>query len=315
MFERLPTIPTSQELLDKAFRRASRANDDESKVQTAGNILSDNLANLVRKFPSFENVPPFYREMTDIIAGVDELRVSLSHLHWASRQIRKISRESVARIKKSRRSQDQNSAQQRRAAFGRISSIMKSIEKDLLFLNEARNRLRKLPAINPALPAILIAGYPNVGKSSFIVLVTGARPEIASYPFTTQEIHVGHFQRGELRIQVVDTPGLLDRPLLERNKIERQALAAMSHLSGVVLFILDPSEHCGYPLESQLRLVEDLKGSIRLPVLVVANKMDLMKHPGVPEMSTATGQGVKEVQEMLISLLQSSPARSEEAEP
>jgi nucleolar GTP-binding protein len=315
MFERLPTIPTSQELLDKAFRRASRANDDESKVQTAGNILSDNLANLVRKFPSFENVPPFYREMTDIIAGVDDLRVSLSHLHWASRQIRKISRESVARIKKSRRIQDRNSAQQRRAAFGRISSIMKSIEKDLLFLNEARNRLRKLPAINPALPAILIAGYPNVGKSSFIVLVTGARPEIASYPFTTQEIHVGHFQRGELRIQVVDTPGLLDRPLLERNKIERQALAAMSHLSGVVLFILDPSEHCGYPLESQLRLVEDLKGSIRLPVLVVANKMDLMKHPGVPEMSTATGQGVKEVQEMAISLLQSSPARSEEAEP
>jgi nucleolar GTP-binding protein len=315
MFERLPTIPTSQELIDKAFRRASRAKDDESKVQIAGNILSDNLVNLVRKFPSFENVPPFYREMADIIAGVDEMRVSLSHLHWASRQIRKISREFVTRIKRSRRSQDQNSALQRRAAFGRISSIMRAIEKDLLFLNEARNRLRKLPAINPAQPTILIAGYPNVGKSSFIILVTDARPEIASYPFTTREIHVGHFQRGEQRYQVVDTPGLLDRPLSERNEIERQALAAMSHLSGVILFILDPSEHCGYPLESQLRLMEDLRGWIRLPVLVVANKTDLRRYAGLPEMSTATGQGVKEVQDMLVSLLQSSPEKSGETEP
>jgi len=71
MFERLPTVPTSQELLDKAFRRASRAEDNESMVQNAGNIISDNLSNLVRKFPSFESLPPFYREMADIIVGVD----------------------------------------------------------------------------------------------------------------------------------------------------------------------------------------------------------------------------------------------------
>ena len=83
----------------------------------------------------------------------------------------------------------------RRSAYGRMSSVIKSIEKDLIFLNEARDKLRKLPSIDPQMPAILIAGYPNVGKSSFIRLVTGARPEIASYPFTTQAIYVGHFTR------------------------------------------------------------------------------------------------------------------------
>jgi len=61
MYEQLPTVPTSEELLDKSFRRASRAADNESMVQNAGNILSDNLSNLIRKFPSFENMPPFYR--------------------------------------------------------------------------------------------------------------------------------------------------------------------------------------------------------------------------------------------------------------
>jgi nucleolar GTP-binding protein len=162
-----------------------------------------------------------------------------------------------------------------------------------------------MPTIDPILPTILIAGYPNVGKSSFISLITGARPEIASYPFTTRGIFVGHFNRNDQKYQVVDTPGLLDRPLTKRNEIERQTVAALGHLPGVVLFILDPSEHCGYPLESQLRLVEDLKSWIKLPMLVVANKADILRYSGVLEMSTSTGQGVNDVLEHLLSLLDS----------
>lgn len=306
MFEQLPTVPTSEELLNKSFRRASRAIDDLSMVQNAGNILSDNLSNLIRKFPSFENMPPFYREMADIIAGVDRIRISLSRLGWASRQIRLITKEHVFRIK---RSSANDTAAIRKSAFGRISSVMRSIDKDLLFLNETRNLLRKMPTIDPALPAILIAGYPNVGKSSFIVRITGARPEIASYPFTTRGIFVGHFMRGEQRYQVVDTPGLLDRPMEERNNIERQTIAALSHLQGVVLYILDPSEHCGYPLDSQLSLAQDIKNWISLPMLIVANKADILKYAGegdVLEMSTETGEGVEDVLEKLVGLLEES---------
>ncbi|NLH20877.1 MAG: NOG1 family protein [Methanothrix sp.] len=306
MFEQLPTVPTSEELLNKSFRRASRAVDDLSMVQNAGNILSDNLSNLIRKFPSFENMPPFYREMADIIAGVDRIRISLSRLGWASRQIRQITKEHVAKIK---RSSPNDATLIRKSAFGRISSVMRSIEKDLLFLNETRNLLRKMPTINPSLPTILIAGYPNVGKSSFIVRITGARPEIASYPFTTRGIFVGHFMRGEQRYQVVDTPGLLDRPMEERNNIERQTIAALSHLQGVLLFILDPSEHCGYFLDSQLSLAQDIQNWISLPMLIVANKADILKYTGdrdVLEMSTETGQGVEDVVERLVGLLDKS---------
>ena len=308
MFEQLPTVPTSEELLNKSFRRASRATDDESMVQNAGNILSDNLSNLIKKFPSFENLPPFYREMADIIAGVDRIRISLSRLGWASRQIRLISKEYVGNIRGSR---GLDTSPARKSAFGRYSSVMRSIEKDLLFLNEARNLLRKMPTIDPAVPTILIAGYPNVGKSSFIVRVTGARPEIAIYPFTTRGIFVGHFMRGEQKYQVVDTPGLLDRPMEERNEIERQTVAALSHLQGVVLFILDPSEHCGYPIDSQLSLAEDLKNWLTLPTLVVANKADILRFgedKNMLHMSTETGQGVNEVLEKLVGLLEAMPS-------
>lgn len=307
MFEQLPTVPTSEELLNKSFRRASRATDDESMVQNAGNILSDNLSNLIKKFPSFENLPPFYREMADIIAGVDRIRISLSRLSWASRQIRLISKEYVGTI---RRSRGLDTSPARKSAFGRYSSVMRSIEKDLLFLNEARNLLRKMPTINPAVPTILIAGYPNVGKSSFIVRVTGARPEIAMYPFTTRGIFVGHFMRGDQKYQVVDTPGLLDRPMEERNEIERQTVAALSHLQGVVLYILDPSEHCGYLIDSQLSLASDLKNWLTLPVLVVANKADILRFGADKDMlhmSTETGEGVNEVLDKLVCLLDAMP--------
>ncbi|HNX09538.1 MAG TPA: NOG1 family protein [Methanothrix sp.] len=315
MFEQLPTVPTSQELLDKSFRRASRAADNEAMIQNAGNILSDNLSNLIRKFPSFENLPSFYRDMADIMAGVDRLRISLSRLSWASAQIRDITRESLFKIKRSR---GLDSTPVRKAAFGRFSSVMRSIEKDMLFLNEARNLLRNIPSIDPMVPTILIAGYPNVGKSSFIVRITGARPEIASYPFTTRGIYVGHFYRGEQKYQVVDTPGLLDRPMAERNDIERQTVAALSHLRGVVLYILDPSEHCGYPLSSQLSLAEDLKNWIKLPVLIAANKADIVEYGAdkdVLQMSTETGQGVNDVLDRLVSLLESvDPPEMENAQ-
>ena len=314
MFEQLPTVPTSEELLNKSFRRASRAIDDLSMVQNAGNILSDNLSNLIRKFPSFENMPPFYREMADIIAGVDRIRISLSRLGWASRQIRLITKEYVARIKRSR---GLDTTPARKSAFGRFSSVMRSIEKDLLFLNETRNHLRKMPTIDPSTPIILVAGYPNVGKSSFIVRITGAKPEIGSYPFTTRGIFVGHFKRGEQMYQAVDTPGLLDRPMAERNNIERQTIAALSHLQGVVLYILDPSEHCGYPLASQLSLAEDLKNWIGLPMLIVANKTDILRYGedrNVLEMSTETGQGVENVLESLVSLLQSGRTEEKNSE-
>jgi nucleolar GTP-binding protein len=306
MFEQLPTVPTSEELLNKSFRRASRATDDEAMVQNAGNILSDNISNLIKKFPSFENLPPFYREMADIIAGVDKIRISLSRLGWASRQIRLISKEYVGKI---RRSRGLDTTPARKSAFGRYSSVMRSIEKDLLFLNEARNLLRKMPTIDPAVPTILIAGYPNVGKSSFIVRVTGARPEIANYPFTTRGIFVGHFMRGDQKYQVVDTPGLLDRPMEERNEIEQQTVAALSHLQGVVLYILDPSEHCGYLIDSQLSLASDLKRWLTLPVLVVANKADILslEDNDMMKMSTETGQGVSEVLDKLVSLLDAMP--------
>src|SRR5512136_1489226 len=157
--------------------------------------------------------------------------------------------------------------------------MVHQIDNDLRFLNEVRNVLRTLPNIEDGF-TIVIAGYPNVGKSSFIRRVSSADPEVASYPFTTKGIIVGHRIMGREKIQFVDTPGILDRPAEERNAIEKQALSAMMNVASVVLFILDPSEHCGYPMEVQINLLEEVKGMVKSPVVVVANKSDLIAAEG-----------------------------------
>lgn len=311
IFEKIPTVLTSEELLDKAFRRATRAKRgkkvvglksklkaEESMILTASNILTDNLLNTVKKFPSLDQIQPFYRELADILVGVEEMKMNLASLQWAGNKINELSRKYVGVM---RNSPDPTAV--RKQAMGRISSIIESIDGNLRFLNDARNRLRALPDIDTS-PTIVVAGYPNVGKSSFVALVSSARPEIAEYPFTTKGLAVGHFTRNKTRYQVIDTPGLLDRPLEERNEIELQAITALKHVGKVMLFILDPSETCGYTLEKQKHLLDEIRKEFAMPMLVAANKKDISQGEDFDAtMSTLTGDGVDAVLERLVEMI------------
>jgi len=311
IFEKIPTVPTAGELLDKSFRRATRAKrgkqvlDRKSKVEaeesmllTAAHILSDNLLNIVRKFPSLDQAPPFYRDLADILVGIEEMKMNLASVQWAGNKINEMARKYVGVMRGS-----EDAKVVRKQAFGRISSIVNSIDGNLYFLNDARNQLRKLPAVDEG-PAIVVAGYPNVGKSSFVARVSSARPEIAPYPFTTKGLAVGHFTKNNIRYQVLDTPGLLDRPLEERNEIELQAISALKHVAKVMLYIIDPSETCGYTLEKQMHLLEEIKKEFNIPIIIVANKADITPSTDADmSMSTLTGDGVDAVLTKLLEII------------
>jgi nucleolar GTP-binding protein len=303
IFESLPTTPRSEELLDKAFSRAARSGRaksgleaQQSMLQTASSILADNLENVVTEWPDFGTVDPFYYELADAIVDVDELRQSLSELTWASRQIREIRREYQSKLRKT----DPDTARKhRKQAFARMADIVEEVEDDLLRVGEARDALKNLPDIRPDEPAIVVAGYPNVGKSSFVNAVTRASNEIARYPFTTKGVQIGHFERDRIRYQIIDTPGLLDRPESERNDIERQAVSALEHLADVVVFVVDASAACGYPLDEQLELrdaVERRFSERNVPVITVNNKSDRSTDVAADlQMSVENGEGVDDV--------------------
>lgn len=47
-------------------------------------------------------------------------------------------------------------------------------------------------------------------------------------------------------------PGILDKPLEERNTIEMQSITALAHLRAAILYFVDISETCGYTIEQQV---------------------------------------------------------------
>lgn len=47
-------------------------------------------------------------------------------------------------------------------------------------------------------------------------------------------------------------PGILDKPLEERNTIEMQSVTALAHLRAAILYFIDISESCGYTIEQQV---------------------------------------------------------------
>src|SRR3984957_1297097 len=119
--------------------------------------------------------------------------------------------------------------------FYRMATIMRRQNENLLYLEQVRQHLSRLPAIDPNTRTLLICGFPNVGKSSFINKVTRADVDVQPYAFTTKSLFVGHTDYKYLRWQVIDTPGILDHSLEERNTIEMQSITAMAHLRAAIL--------------------------------------------------------------------------------
>lgn len=321
-FRRLPAAPSPDELLTRAFRRASEAADalrargkpieiakrrEAERIRVVSQTIRKTLTKLVTATPSLSNLPPFYKELVAALVNVDDVRKSLGAIDGTTKIIRRLEREHIRKLRAVNSLGGASAI--RRQAYGRISSTVRRASDHLAILREAEGKLADLPSVFIEMPTIVIAGYPNVGKTMLLRRLTGSEPKIASYPFTTTGLNLGYFERGYKRYQVIDTPGLLDRPLEERNTIERQAIAALRHLADVVVFMLDPSGTCGYDFERQLHLLEDVRKTFS-NVMVVINKTDLLDEQRVREVqelckdaifiSAATGQGVPELEKIKI---------------
>ncbi|MCK4443342.1 MAG: 50S ribosome-binding GTPase [Thermoplasmata archaeon] len=324
---RIPTILSSDELLDKGFKKASKVSItgkagirkkrkiSKAKITSASQTIDSTLKKYVKSFPTLDNLHPFYMVLIDLLLDTNRLKKSLGSLDWCRKTVLQIARDSSGRISRAKEAKDIDEI--RKSAYGRISSVVGDIKDELGFLNEARWEMKKMPGINPELPTIVVAGYPNVGKSQLVKAISSAEPRIASYPFTTKRVSIGHFEKKYQTYQVIDTPGLLDRDLEERNVIEKQAINALEHLADVVVFLLDPTETCGYDIGKQKNLLRTIKGGFsNIPVLEVENKMDIsITSSKNMKISALDGTGLKELMETVVESITSlSPEASDSRE-
>ena len=309
--------------MDKAFRKVNKIDKQGpdkvelvkrksmARIASATDVISSTLMKYVKAFPSINERTDFLAEMIEVTVGIDKMKKALGNLDWAASKIKELQKQYTSKVMTSSSTFAADNA--RKAYYGRASSVVNKIAPDLEFLSYARNEFRKVPDFNDDMLTFVIAGFPNVGKSQFLRTISAAEPEVAAYPFTTKGIEVGIHEANHRRYQVIDTPGLLDRELEYRNRIEMQAVTALKHLANSILFILDPSESCGYSMEGQLRLLESVKTLFPdVPILVVENKVDMIDSGSDRlKMSAANGLGVQEV----MSALRDSVKHLEAAEP
>lgn len=167
-----------------------------------------------------------------------------------------------------------------------------------------------------------LLGFPNVGKSTFLSVVTSAKPKIANYHFTTLTPNLGVVQtrHGESFV-IADIPGIIEGAAdgvglghdflrhVERTKV----LVHIVDISGIEG--RDPIDDFE-KINEELRLYNE-RLSTR-PQLVVANKSDLLFDESIYEnfkktmeekgyevfkMSAATRDGVDQVIDRVSQLL------------
>ena len=176
-----------------------------------------------------------------------------------------------------------------------------------------------------------LLGFPNVGKSTFLSMVSDARPKIANYHFTTLEPNLGVVNLGEgVSFVIADIPGIIE------GAHEGVGLghAFLRHVerTRVLLHLVDVSGIEGRdPIEDFDTINNELKlYSEKLadkPQIVIANKSDIpqfeenferfkaeMESRGykVFKISAATKQGVREVLNYTAEFLSKLPEEDDE---
>ena len=171
-----------------------------------------------------------------------------------------------------------------------------------------------------------LVGYPNVGKSTILSAVSGARPKIADYHFTTLEPHLGVvYTDGEGSLVMADIPGLIEGAS-EGVGLGHEFLRHIQRTKAI-LHVVDVSGSEGRdPVEDFRAINAELGGYspalAAKPQMVAANKADL---PGCGDnadrlraeadglgygfcvISAATGRGMAEMVRELAAFVKDMP--------
>ncbi len=160
-----------------------------------------------------------------------------------------------------------------------------------------------------------LVGLPNAGKSTLISRCSAARPKIASYPFTTLEPVLGIVGLSDFRRFVMaDIPGLIEGAS-EGAGLGHDFLKHIERTT-IIVHIVDVMPMDGTdPVDNYHKIRAELEKHSQVLAekreVIVANKIDLdpegeqlahvreMLGPDIPAISAATGQGIKELSELL----------------
>ncbi|MBL7159038.1 GTPase ObgE [Candidatus Microgenomates bacterium] len=138
------------------------------------------------------------------------------------------------------------------------------------------------------LAQIGLVGLPNAGKSTLLSVLTRAKPQIASYPFTTLSPNLGVLQTANQNdLVIADIPGLIEGA----SQGKGLGIRFLKHIERcrLLVYVLYPEDHClelvGEKLAKELyqqkqKVQAELKSFnphlLKLPSLTIVNKKDIL---------------------------------------
>lgn len=290
-FKQIKPVPTNKDFVDIVLSKTQRGTPTVvhpayhisrirafymRKVRFTQQTYHDRLSQILEDFPIMDEIHPFYADLMNVLYDKDHYKLALGQLNTARHLIDALGKDYVRLLKYG--DSLYRCKQLKRAALGRMCTLMRKQGPALAYLEQVRQHLARLPSIDPNARTLILCGYPNVGKSSLMNKLTRADVDVQPYAFTTKSLFVGHMDYKYIRWQVIDTPGILDHPLEERNTIEMQSVTALAHLNAAIVYIVDISEQCGYTLQQQVSLFESIKPLFaNKPLTLVANKVDVVR--------------------------------------
>lgn len=145
---------------------------------------------MVDQFPKLDDIHPFYSDLMNVLYDKDHFKLALGHINKAKSIVDNIANDYVKMLKYG--DSLYRCKMLKRAALGRMATMLKKLKPSLGYLEEVRKHMSRLPMIKPTERTLILTGFPNVGKSSFLNNISKANVDVQSYPFTTQSLLVGH---------------------------------------------------------------------------------------------------------------------------
>ena len=121
---------------------------------------------MLQDFPRLNDIHPFYADLMNILYDRDHYKLALGQVNTAKGLIDSLSRDYIRLLKYG--DSLYRCKQLKRAALGRMMTILKRQKAAFAYLEEVRKHLSRLPALDPHTRSLLVTGFPNVGKSSFM---------------------------------------------------------------------------------------------------------------------------------------------------
>lgn len=168
-----------------------------------------------------------------------------------------------------------------------------------------------------------VVGFPNVGKSTLLSVITRARPKIANYHFTTLSPNLGVCDYYDHQFTVADIPGLIEGA----SEGLGLGISFLRHIerTRMLVHVVDISGEEGRdPYDDYLKINEELKkygnGLSKLKQIIVANKIDCfdaeeklkafkskLKNKKVIPISAIIGEGIDELKKAIYEVLEKLP--------